>query len=89
MIDLSISLNNVTIELLYSHPNGDSVRGESLARLDFITSTLSFVGYSNESKDIDLVSHRIKVSDTRECALPTFTDILQVRATVIAIYIYM
>jgi len=74
---MSIDLHNVTIELLYEHENSTSP-GSRLARLDFISSTLSFIGYSNQSKDIDLVSNEIKITDTRPTDCSVFRDILQV-----------
>ena len=63
-ISLVIQLHNVTVELLTSHATPKQSQ-QSLARLDFIRSRLSFESYSDQSKDIDLVSHEIVVSDTR------------------------
>ena len=74
---MSVSLHNVTIELLHEHKTLTQP-AVSLARLDFITSKLAFVSYSNESKDIDLFSHEIRVTDTRNLGNSVFKNILQV-----------
>ena len=63
-VSLVMQLHNVTVELLTSHATPKQSQ-QSLARLDFIRSRLSFESYSDQSKDIDLVSHEIVVSDTR------------------------
>ncbi|KAL8611447.1 hypothetical protein ACOMHN_014502 [Nucella lapillus] len=81
-VSLVIQLHNVTVELLTSHAIPAQSQ-QSLARLDFIRSRLSFESYSDQSKDIDLVSHGIVVSDTRFKEEPVnarpnvFTSILQ------------
>lgn len=65
-ISITLDLEDVTTELLIAH--GDESRGiadQSLAKFNFITSRLSFESYSNGCKDIDLVSHEIRVHDTR------------------------
>jgi hypothetical protein len=62
---MAIDLNNVTIELVTSHDQGPDYPESSLAKLDFISSTFRFDSFSNQAKDIDLVSHEIVVSDTR------------------------
>ncbi|KAK3098591.1 hypothetical protein FSP39_021054 [Pinctada imbricata] len=64
-IAMAIDLNNVTVELLISHPQGPECPEASLAKLDFICSTLKFDSYSDSSKDVDLVSNEIVASDTR------------------------
>ena len=53
------------MELMISHGNGRSELPVSLARFDFRHSQLRFESRSDGSKDIDLVSHEITVSDTR------------------------
>jgi vacuolar protein sorting-associated protein 13D len=63
-VSLALQLHNVTVELLNSHATPATAQ-QSLARLDFIHSRLSFESYSDQSKDVDLVSHEIVVSDTR------------------------
>jgi len=55
----------VEVELLISHGNGAVELPVSLARFDFQQSQLRFESRSDGSKDIDLVSHEITVSDTR------------------------
>lgn len=77
VLDMAVDLRNVTIELLHQHETA-SEPSVSLARLDFITSKLAFVSYSNQSKDIDLVSQEIRVTDTRDCQQSAFKQILQV-----------
>ncbi|XP_076466689.1 LOW QUALITY PROTEIN: intermembrane lipid transfer protein VPS13D-like [Babylonia areolata] len=86
-VSLVIQLHNVTVELLTSHAvPPQQLSQQSLARLDFIRSRLSFESYSDQSKDIDLVSHEIVVSDTRFKEEPVnsrpnvFTSILQPQA---------
>lgn len=64
-IAMAIDLNNVTVELLLAHADGQECPEQSLAKLDFICSTLKFDSYSDQSKDIDLVSNEIVISDTR------------------------
>ena len=63
-VSLEIQLTNVTVELLTSCTL-PSHSQQSLARLDFIRSRFSFESFSDQSKDVDLVSHEIVVSDTR------------------------
>lgn len=76
---MAIDLRNVTIELLHEH-KVSMEPAVSLARLDFITSKLSFVGYSDQTKDIDLVSQEIRVTDTRDDQSSAFKQILQVHS---------
>lgn len=61
---MAIDLHNVTLEFLKSHDLG-SGKEESLARLDFVRSRLSYDAFSDQSKETDLVSHEILISDTR------------------------
>lgn len=81
-VSLALQLHNVTVELLNSHALAQQAQ-QSLARLDFIRSHLSLESYSDQTKDIDLVSHEIVVSDTRFKEEPVnarpnvFTSILQ------------
>ncbi|ELT97897.1 hypothetical protein CAPTEDRAFT_149660 [Capitella teleta] len=81
-ISITLDLEDVTTELLSAHE--DSAHGtkeQSLAKFNFITSRLSYESYSNGCKDIDLVSHEIRVHDTRYRGLNVrpnvFTDILR------------
>ncbi|OWF52509.1 Vacuolar protein sorting-associated protein 13D [Mizuhopecten yessoensis] len=65
-MSLTIDLNNVTLELLMCHSGqGSDCPESSVARLDFISSSFSFDSYSDQSKDVDLVSHEIAIYDTR------------------------
>ncbi|XP_060085097.1 intermembrane lipid transfer protein VPS13D-like [Ylistrum balloti] len=65
-MSMTIDLNNVTLELLMCHSGqGPDCPESSVARLDFISSTFSFDSYSDQSKDVDLVSHEIVAYDTR------------------------
>jgi len=64
-LSICLELDGVEVELLISHGNGASELPVTLARLDFQRSQLRFESRSDGSKDIDLVSHEITVSDTR------------------------
>ncbi|KAK3583966.1 hypothetical protein CHS0354_033760 [Potamilus streckersoni] len=64
MISMVIDLHNVTVELL-SQDQDPQHEQKSLARLDFISSRLSYDSFSDQSKEVDLVSHEIVASDTR------------------------
>ncbi|XP_013405463.1 vacuolar protein sorting-associated protein 13D-like isoform X2 [Lingula anatina] len=63
-IAICIELKNVSVEFLMAHEQPDCPE-VSLARLDFIKSKLCFESYSDQTKDVDLVSHEIRASDTR------------------------
>lgn len=63
-MSMSIDLHNVTVELLIVHGATDCPEA-SLARLDFVCSTLCFDTFSDQSRDVDLVSHEILAYDTR------------------------
>ena len=65
VISLTIDLRNVTVELLHSQPEESGTPEQSLARLDFIRSQLSFTSFSNQLREIDLVSNQIRIDDTR------------------------
>ncbi|GAB1600262.1 intermembrane lipid transfer protein VPS13D [Argonauta hians] len=77
---MDIDLRNITVELLFDWQNTSQ---DSLARFDFIHSNLLVKTRSNGTKDVDLVSHEIRVFDTRYKDLPTgkapnvFNNILQ------------
>ena len=65
-LSITLDLDGVTTELLKTKAGqGQHNKQASLAKFDFITSRLSFNSYSDGSKDIDLVSHEIKIFDTR------------------------
>ncbi|CAN8016602.1 unnamed protein product [Ixodes persulcatus] len=79
-----MDLKNVTLELVRSHPRPNCANSEAaLAKIDLIRSRLTLERYSDQSHDIDLVSHEIRVSDTRFKDAPVnnrpnvFTNILQ------------
>ena len=63
VISMAIDLHNVTLEFVTSC---DSERSRiSLAKLDFIHSRLSYESFSDQSKETDLTSTEILISDTR------------------------
>ena len=64
-VSVVVDLHNVTVELLMTHAQGPDSPEVSLARVDFISSQLSYDSFSDQSKDIDLVSQEIVVADTR------------------------
>ncbi|XP_071113916.1 intermembrane lipid transfer protein VPS13D-like [Haliotis cracherodii] len=64
-ISMMVDLHNVSVELLMTHHQGPSCPEVSLAKMDFIHSQLSYESFSDNTKDIDLVSHEIVVVDTR------------------------
>jgi len=64
-LSICLDLDGVEVELLVSHGNGALELPVSLARFDFQRSQLKFESRSDGSKDIDLVSHEITLSDTR------------------------
>ncbi|CAH1798376.1 unnamed protein product [Owenia fusiformis] len=82
VVSMTLDLVNVTVELLVAHEQ-DGCPEASLAQLDFKASKLSFESFSNQSKDIDLVSHEILAHDTRYRDAPAnsrpnvFSNILQ------------
>jgi len=61
---VNLELDGVLLELLLAHED-TGCREVSLARFDFMRSRLLFESRTDGSKDIDLVSHEIKVHDTR------------------------
>ncbi|XP_050720689.1 intermembrane lipid transfer protein VPS13D-like isoform X3 [Eriocheir sinensis] len=84
---ITLSLDNVTLELDHLE-KGRTEAGEDegscpLACVNFIRSRLTFESFSDESKDVDLVSQEILISDTRFEGFPVnkrsniFTNILQ------------
>lgn len=81
---IHLKLVNVTVNLLNNHCSPECVNSTSpLAKFDFIKSCLSLETYSDFSRDIDLISHEIRISDTRYKDAPVnnrpnvFTSILQ------------
>ncbi|WAR08719.1 VP13D-like protein [Mya arenaria] len=68
VISMGVDLHNVTLEFVTSHdldPTDPSMSGVSLAKLDFIHSRLSYESFSDQSKETDLTSTEILISDTR------------------------
>ncbi|GFR72193.1 vacuolar protein sorting-associated protein 13D [Elysia marginata] len=65
VISLTIDLRNVTVELLHCQPEASGTPEQSLGRLDFIRSQLSFTSFSNQLREVDLVSNQIRIDDTR------------------------
>ncbi|KAI8500255.1 Vacuolar protein sorting-associated protein 13D [Branchiostoma belcheri] len=63
-MSIHIDLVNVSMELLLAHAQQDKP-AQSLARFEFIRSKLSYESFSDQSKDVDLVSHAIVAHDTR------------------------
>ncbi|XP_064629557.1 intermembrane lipid transfer protein VPS13D-like isoform X2 [Lineus longissimus] len=63
-VSINLDLVNVSVELLHEH-FAPSKKESSLAKLDFISSRLTYESYSDQSKDVDLVSKEIVASDTR------------------------
>uniref|UniRef100_A0A2R5LD33 Putative vacuolar protein n=1 Tax=Ornithodoros turicata TaxID=34597 RepID=A0A2R5LD33_9ACAR len=79
-----MDLVNVSLELVHSRPKLLCANVErSLAKVDLIKSRLSVEKYSDQTSDVDLVSHEIRVSDTRYRDAPAndrpnvFSSILQ------------
>ncbi|XP_063884386.1 intermembrane lipid transfer protein VPS13D-like isoform X2 [Scylla paramamosain] len=79
---ITLVLDNVTLEL--DHVGKREAQACSpLACINFIRSRLTFESFSDESKDVDLVSQEILISDTRFEGFPVnkrsniFTNILQ------------
>ena len=68
-IAIALGLENVTLDLLDRHAS-DVERQESLARVDFLASRLTFESFSDGTKDVDLVSLRICIYDTRYAGAP-------------------
>lgn len=80
---IHMDLVNVTLELLRNDGIVNKPGECSLAKFDFIRSRLCFESFSDCSKDIDLVSNMVQVSDIRYKDAPVnnrpnvFTKVLQ------------
>lgn len=80
---IHMDLVNVTLELLQNHGIVNKPGEFSLAKFDFIRSRLCYESFSDNSKDIDLVSNMVQVSDIRYKDAPVnsrpnvFTKVLQ------------
>lgn len=80
---IHMDLVNVTLELLRNNGIVNKPGECSLAKFDFIKSRLCYESYSDNSRDIDLVSNMVQVSDIRYKDAPVnnrpnvFTKILQ------------
>jgi len=73
-LSICLELDGVEVQLLIAHGNGASELPVSLARFDFQRSQLRFESQLDGSKDIDLVSHEITVSDTRYQGITYFSN---------------
>ncbi|KAK8735874.1 hypothetical protein OTU49_017439, partial [Cherax quadricarinatus] len=80
-LSIILNLDNVTLELESSVEENNIC--SPLACINFISSKLTYESFSDESKDVDLVSQEILISDTRFEGFPVnkrsniFTNILQ------------
>ncbi|XP_077532737.1 vacuolar protein sorting 13D isoform X2 [Haemaphysalis longicornis] len=81
---IRMALVNVTLELVHAHARPLCANAEStLAKVELIRSRLTLERFSDQSNDIDLVSHEIRILDTRFKDAPVnnrpnvFTNILQ------------
>ena len=89
---MDFELQDVILDLLLSHSNADSSsdprmlqpsRERALARINFFRSRLIYESFSDSSRDVDLVSQEILLSDLRfvDCAANkksnVFTQILR------------
>ena len=61
---ITLVLDNVALELDHVG-KGEDKAGFPLACVNFIRSRLTFESFSDDSKDVDLVSQEILISDTR------------------------
>nr|XP_037268534.1 LOW QUALITY PROTEIN: vacuolar protein sorting-associated protein 13D-like [Rhipicephalus microplus] len=80
---IRMALVNVTLELVHAHARPQCANAEStLAKVELIRSKLTLERFSDQSNDIDLVSHEIRILDTRFKDAPVnnrpnvFTNIL-------------
>ncbi|XP_054931274.2 intermembrane lipid transfer protein VPS13D isoform X1 [Dermacentor andersoni] len=80
---IRMALVNVTLELVHAHARLHCANAEStLAKVELIRSKLTLERFSDQSNDIDLVSHEIRILDTRFKDAPVnnrpnvFTNIL-------------
>ncbi|PNF41787.1 hypothetical protein B7P43_G02611, partial [Cryptotermes secundus] len=83
LTSVHLDLVDVTLKLQLSHGVAFDGCESSLACINFIKSRLMVETYSNQSRDIDLISQEILITDTRFQAEPVnrrsnvFTNILQ------------
>ena len=64
-LSINLDLDNVTLEMEKIEENESKKTKTPLACVNFIKSRLSFDSYSDKSRDVDLVSQEILISDTR------------------------
>lgn len=66
-LNIILNLDNVTLELenMEEGTVQENSSGTPLACVNFISSRLTFESFSDETKDVDLVSQEILISDTR------------------------
>ncbi|XP_069683777.1 intermembrane lipid transfer protein Vps13D isoform X2 [Periplaneta americana] len=83
LTSIHLDLVDVILKLQLCHGIGSNSTESSLACINFIKSRLMVETYSNQSRDVDLVSQEILITDTRFQAEPVnrrsnvFTNILQ------------
>ena len=62
---MTFELQDVILDLLLSHENLNRDPNNNLARINFFKSRLVFEAFSDFTKDVDLVSQEILLSDMR------------------------
>ena len=67
---MDMELQNVTVDLVTCHESPPAQQCSGLARINFIKSRLVYESFSDFSKDVDLVSQEILLTDTRFSDLP-------------------
>ena len=67
---MDMELQNVTVDLVNHHELPPHQPQSGLARINFIKSRLVYESFSDFSKDVDLVSQEILLTDTRFSGLP-------------------
>ena len=67
---MDMELQNVTVDLVNHHELPPQQQQSGLARINFIKSRLVYESFSDFSKDVDLVSQEILLTDTRFTGLP-------------------
>ena len=67
---MDMELQNVTVDLVNCHEMLPQQQLSGLARINFIKSRLVYESFSDFSKDVDLVSQEILLTDTRFSDLP-------------------
>jgi vacuolar protein sorting-associated protein 13D len=65
LTSVHLDLVDVTLNLQMSHGIASNGSESSLASINFIKSRLMVETYSDQSRDIDLISQEILITDTR------------------------